>query len=231
MKSNFQDLICDSRFFEKGEIKQSFFVECLRWQNLVYVRTLKCASEFFYRNFAEVAGWQPINWQDINWGCDHVFSYMMDPIMRRHKGIAEFVISHQLKDALFNDPAVGKLISHVPFLDEHSAGMITLYGKRVNQIDWIPLSPLDHTQGIRYTNVMLAYFKHPPVNWNKEYVHQTDMYMSELYQRVKSLWHETHNELAVNYYFERELRLYQQVHQQFNYTGETWDRISWLTNV
>ena len=221
------ELVSNFGFFNKKEIKDSMFVECLRWNNLVYLRTLKCGSEFFYRNFQEVAGWKKIRWQDINWDTDHVFSYIMDPIRRRHKGIAEFLIHHRLVNALFDNPDFAKLIKHVPFLDEHSAGMHTIYGNYVDKIDWIILSK-DRNQGVKYTNLLLEHYNHPPINWNSEFVHTTDEYMKDIFDRLEQLWQSSDNELAVRNYYEREIRLLDQVNTRFNYAGKTWDQISWL---
>lgn len=221
------DLVEDGSFFSEGKIKQSRYVECLRWNNLVYVRTLKCGSEFFYRNFSETAGWEKIQWDQINWDNDCVFSYIMDPIRRRHKGIAEFLIHHRLTQQLFENPQFAELVSHLPFLDEHSAGMHTIYDDYADKIDWIPLS-LDHNQGIKYTNILLESNGHPPIEWNAEFVHTTDNYMKDIFEKISDLWATEPNELAVRCYFEKEVRLLEQVHNKFNYQGKTWKEVSWL---
>ena len=227
---NITDLISDSSFFNNKQIKQSRYIECLRWNNLVYVRTLKCASEFFYRNFDETSSWEKINWDQIDWSQDRVFSYIMDPVRRRHKGIAEFLIHHRLTEQLFDNSKFAELVSHLPFLDEHSAGMYTIYEDYADQIDWIPLS-LNHAQGVKYTNLLLESYNHPLIKWNNEFVHTTDNYMKEIFEKIEQLWLIEPNELAVRCYFEKELRLFERVHTKFNYNGDNWNEISWLRDV
>lgn len=226
---NINELVSDPSFFRGTQVTDSTFIECLRWNQLVYVRTLKCGSEFFYRNFDEMAGWEKIQWQSIDWANDHVFSYIMDPVRRRHKGMAEFLIHHRLVDQLFDNEDFARLVGHVPFLDEHSAGMYTMYGDNTEQIDWIPLSK-EHNQGVKYTNLLLQYHGHPELNWSSEFVHTTDTYMKDIFERLDSLWRVEPNELAVRIYYEREIRLFDQVHKRFNYDGTSWDQISWLNN-
>jgi len=177
----------DERMWRSGEFNQDRHIECARWQNLVYARTLKSGSEFFYKNFVHTAGWQPMRWQDIDWQIDHVFSYIMDPIQRRHKGIAEYLF---INDALhlLEDPAFGRIISQAPFLDEHSASMRTVYGDRVDDIHWIPMNQTDHEQAQRLTDQLLWAYDHPAMQWNRDYVHTTENYMGPAYRALRALW-------------------------------------------
>ena len=196
-------------FFDSDQkILQHQSIDCCRWKNLVYVRTLKCGSEFFYRNFTQTAGWTPVKWDDITWDKDHVFSYIMDPIERRHKGVAEFVVMNNGADLLFNNPAFSAYIQQVPCLDEHSASLHNLYGDRVNCMYWIPLLS-DHSVAITATDELLESSGHPLIVWNKEFTHTTANYMDDIYNRVKELWNQANVIKGfARSYFEKDLELF-----------------------
>lgn len=193
-------------------------VECARFNNLVYARTLKAGSEFFYRNFTETAGWEPCVYQDINWSNDIVFSYIMDPIQRRHKGVSEFIIAADLVDLLLSDQRnIGKLMKVIPFLDGHSASLHHIYGDCVDKMHWI-LMTNDHQVAIRETEAFLAKHSAPPINWNVEFTHATGAYMSEIYTRIKSQWEWTADPCiddTVRSYFQRDIDLYNRVQRDY----------------
>jgi hypothetical protein len=206
-----------SFFDQNQQIIQTRHIECCRWNNLVYVRTLKCGSEFFYKNFTQTARWTPIKWNDIDWNNDYAFSYIMDPIKRRHKGIAEFLIMNNGKDLLFNVPEFGKIICQIPCFDEHSASLHNLYGDKINHIHWLPLLS-DHSVAITATNELLEHHTHPLIHWNNAFAHTTDNYMSDTYNRVKELWDSTNVINGyVRSYFEKDLELFME-------TKKTYDR-------
>lgn len=202
-----KEIMIDPRMWRYGEFNPDRNVECARWQNLVYVRTLKAGSEFFYKNFVITAAWKPMHWQDINWQSDHVFSYIMDPIQRRHKGIAEYLF---INDALhlLDDPAFGRVIAQAPFLDEHSASVRTLYGDRVHDIHWIPMSQTDHARAQHLTDQLLQAHGHPAIAWNPEYVHTTENYMGSAYRTLRALWEQDPWVGITRFYFQEDIELH-----------------------
>ena len=204
------------RFFDKHKnIKQERHIECCRWKNLVYARTLKCASEFFYKNFTLTAGWQPITYNDIDWQNNYVFSYIMDPIDRRHKGIAEFLIQTNTQH-LLNIDDFGKIIKQVTCLDEHSASLHNIYGNRISQIKWLPIVN-NHQIAIDATESLLSEHQHPQIAWNKHFEHTTKNYMDSTYLKVKELWLQ---DLSVSdyvrFYFEPDILLFREVLKKYN---------------
>jgi hypothetical protein len=225
MISNFSD----HRFFDHNDqLSKEIPVDCARWKNLVYVRTLKCGSEFFYRNFTEVAGWKPIKFVDIDWEKDHAFSYCMDPIKRRHKGIAEFLIHTKTTELLFEHSGFSELIAQVPFLDEHSVALTTLYQDKIDLIDWIPLSG-NHGDSVKFTQKMLTHFGHDRINWDYEMSHSTNVYMDPLYNKIKDLWEKDGSVAApTKFYFLKEIEFWMTLNQKFNTHGNSWYEISWL---
>lgn len=226
------ELISDPRFIDaNGQLRNDIYVDCARWNNLVYVRTLKCGSEFFYRNFTEVAGWQPERYENIDWEKDHAFSYCMDPIKRRNKGMSEFLIHTKTVDLLMNNEAFGNMIAQVPFLDEHSVALTTLYGDKINQIDWIPLTG-NHGDSVRFTQKLLTHFGHDRINWDYELSHSTSSYMDDIYKKIKDLWErDAQVQSSTRTYFLKEIEFWIELNRKFNKNGGKWYEISWLRDV
>jgi hypothetical protein len=195
---------------EKWVLNNLPFIECARHDNLVYCRTLKCGSEFFYRNFVQTAHWSPMLYEDIDWDQDVVFSYIMDPIKRRHKGLGEYIVANNLQAKLFHDPEFRKILTHIPYLDEHSASLHCLYKNVVDKIHWIYLDD-DHNVGIDQTEKFLQKHGHPIIPWNTEYVHTTENYLSDIYQEIKSLWESCDLPWYVDAYFDQDKRLFSEL--------------------
>jgi hypothetical protein len=202
-------MTCDTRLLDPGMPA----VECCRWNHLVYVRTLKCASEFFYRNFVQTARWKPMSFASINWEQDTVFSYIMDPIKRRHKGICEFIISIQAQQQLFDDQKLRLLISKISCLDEHSASLTCLYGDKVSDINWLLIDD-DHSIAIDQTNSFLQTHGHPVIEWDMKFQHRTDNYMEDMCNTVKNLWDDKTVPFHVKTYFESDIDLYLKIKSQ-----------------
>lgn len=198
-------------FFDgNNQLKQTRNIDCARWNNLVYARTLKCGSEFFYKNFTQTAGWEPCRWADIDWNRDSVFSYVMDPVKRRHKGISEFLIQTNSVDLLFSSVPFQAVIAQVPCLDDHSASLHNIYGDRIQNIEWLPIVA-DHSVAIRATDALLQRHGHQSIKWNSAFAHTTANYMDNIYNRVKELWDSTFINDYVRFYFEKDIELFQRV--------------------
>jgi hypothetical protein len=135
----------------------------------------------------------------------------MDPIERRHKGIAEFLIMNNGKDLLFNVPEFRAFIQQVPCLDEHSASLHNLYGNRVNSIYWLPLLS-DHSVAISATDELLESVGHPTIVWDNSFTHSTADYLDDTYNRVKELWNQANVIKGfTRSYFEQDLELFTKV--------------------
>lgn len=214
-------------------------IECARWNDLVYVRTFKCASNFFYRNFVENAGWEPTNYKSIDWKQDHVFSFIMDPIERRHKGMAEW-LNQTGTAALIKDNNFCEMIKHVPCLDIHSMSFDHLLGDHMWAIDWIPLEPLrwHDDRGImrlqanpaaNLTDRLLASKGHRRMQWIENFFHLTPPGKKTTYESIKLLWNST-SEMPwpALTYWRKDVVLYEQVIKHFKPNGATWADTTWL---
>ena len=194
-------------------------ISCCRFGNVVYARTLKAGSEFFYKNFTQTAGWKSMTFNDIDWDHDTVFSYIMDPIQRRHKGISEIIISTGTRDLLLSNKGnFFNIIKLIPFLDAHSASLHDIYGDKIDKIQWL-LMTNDHQVAIQQTNEFLQKHNVSSIDWNVEFTHATGSYMSEVFTRVKTMWESTEEpqrDFTVTNYFQADVDLYNQIKQQYS---------------
>jgi hypothetical protein len=188
----------------------------LRKNKLVYARTLKAGSEFFYKNFKD-AGWVEVTFDSINWDNETVFSYIMDPIQRRHKGISEIIIATGTQNLLLeNWGNFNSLIKLIPFLDAHSASLHNIYGPHVRKINWL-LMTNDHSIAIKETERFLTQHSVPVPKWDVEHTHATGNYMSEVYTKVKSLWEINPTiDDPVRNYFRPDIELFNKVKEEYH---------------
>lgn len=150
-------------------------IGALRMGSTVYVRVLKCASTFFNDNLL-AQGWELTDYYKIDWDNDFVFAHIIDPVVRRHKGLAEYIHMCGLTQLYLTDTKLQNLLTSCVFLDRHSIPYSTLFNDRMRDIFWIPLSN-DHeknvvtTQDILnkkcQTNLTLA-------DWDFDLSHSTD---------------------------------------------------------
>lgn len=205
-------MISDPRAYAYSKLRNERHINACRWKNLVYARTLKCGSEFFYKNFTITAGWTPIQWQDIEWNNDIVFSYIMDPIIRRNKGVSEYLLSIGAEDLILNNAIFGQAISQTPCFDEHSACLRDLYGNHLNDIQWILMDNNNHALSVDITDQLLEQHSHLPIKWQYHYTHTTANYLDKVYNKVVDLWNTDPviQQIAL-FYFKEDIELYTKV--------------------
>jgi hypothetical protein len=162
----------------------------------VYVRTLKCASTFFWTSFKKL-GWQEIDLDSVDWQHQHVFSHMMDPDQRRHKGVAEYINMYDAYDLFCHTDTFKKFIAHIPTLDQHSLSYHDQYGPYCNLIDWIPLTGSGHgsirwltpKESVAKTDLFL---KHHDIkvfdNWAWDQVRCSSDRQKKLQKDLEELW-------------------------------------------
>lgn len=208
------------------------YIEVCRWENLVYLRTLKCASTFFYWNFTKHLGWTETHWNAIDWQNDHVFTHMLDPVERRHKAIAERLHMHRLGSLYLENPDLQAALQHAWQLDEHNESYCTRYGTAVNHIDWIPLSD-NNRENIRRTEKLIE-FHQPgtmPIQWDMNFAHYADHNKKAVETRLRQSWQEGLYKGLIEwqqFQYADDMNLYQRVVQRFNALGESWSDMSWL---
>jgi hypothetical protein len=194
---------------------------------LVYVRTLKCASSFFYNNLTETFKWRTMHWQDIDWYGQRVFGHVMDPVERRHKGVLEYLImtntTHLLEDKNFL-----AFIKHIPHLDEHTTSYHELYGDFLERIDWIPLGR-DHSKNIELTQTLMSQYGQVLFPWDYSHARPASENMLIWYQQLRDLWEsDPWWPPTTITYLRRDIEFWTRLCEKFNSAGTTWDEISWL---
>jgi hypothetical protein len=203
--------------------------------NLVYVRTLKCASTFFWDSFKNL-GWWEIEFDSIDWKNQQVFSHMMDPDHRRHKGVAEYINMYDAYDLFYHNETFRKFIAHVPSLDQHSISYHDQYGNYCNLIDWIPLSGRSHDftwwlspeESVAKTDLLLRHYGVKVFDrWAWDRKNGSSDRQKKLEKDLEELWCKDQPHQG-DWYLERDRLLYNRVISKFNYNGATWPETSWL---
>ena len=146
----------------------------VRKGSAVYVRNLKCASTFFHQNFL-AQGWQPTDYCEIDWQRDFVFSHIMDPVIRRHKSLAEYICEVGLGQRYLDDAALQMILTSCLFLDRHGIPYCHAFSGHADQIHWIPLI-YGHKQNVQVTQDLLNRrfgFDIQAEHWNFDLAHST----------------------------------------------------------
>jgi len=196
-------------------------------KNLVYIGNFKVASSYFLY-WLEAHGWKSIQMLDIDWHVDHVFSHIMDPMVRRHKGMAEFLDMFSLCDKLTDDQSLFQFLQ-APYLDCHSCPMSIMFKNKINAIDWIPVDvkTIDY-----YSLTECLLNKHGvEVKFDREKIHQSSQKKLNWYGVV-----EAHFKGNLQYSdlipctFSEDVALYNNVLYNIHANGDSWDDISWINN-
>jgi len=204
--------------------------EILRNNNLVYLRTLKCASSYYSMCFKSF-GWQQSTANTIDWQNDHVFSFIMEPQQRRLKGLTEFVVANCRQELLGQDQLFW---GGVLYLDMHSVPYSTSYRPHVDKIDWIPLDW--HTgDGIIDQQLSLRMLVSLLSSYNLEYkfpqekIHQSDSNKLKIYKHIKQI--AENDSYAVHLGMLEDIDLYNRVCTQVSpwlLDSHDWSSVSWL---
>lgn len=203
--------------------------------HLVYVRTLKCASTFYWETFKKL-GWNELDFNAIDWKNQRVFSHMMYPDHRRHRGVAKYVEMHDAYDLFYENETFRKFIANIPGLDQHSASYHDQYGNYCNLVDWIPMSGrkkgvtwwLSHEETIAKTNSLLLHYGIKVFNnwaWGQE--NRSSERHQKLVQDLDDLWCRDQPHWG-EWYLQHDRELYLRVTKRFNFDATTWRESSWL---
>lgn len=202
---------------------------------VVYVRSLKTASTFFYNNLVQNHGWEEINFDDIDWDRQRVFSHIIDPIQRRHKAFAEYLSMTGTANLFYENSNFRSMLKTLPVLDVHSVSLHDYFGSRVRNIDWIPMQG-SHNDNIKTTEKFLQEMANMRMfYWNREFEHNSPRDKKQLAADIASDWDQ---EVANNnipdvtwLYLGRDIDLYREVMEKFNPNEKNWEQCSWLKTL
>ena len=110
--------------------------DTLRYKNIVYTRTYKCASTYTY-NLLKTLGFENINIKDLN-KSDKMFTFIQDPYVRRVKGIAEAIFSAKYETKLAEQDFVS-FIKDATVLDQHTIPYNSQYRDYMDRILFLPI--------------------------------------------------------------------------------------------
>jgi hypothetical protein len=202
-------------------------VHIYRYQNLVYFATLKCASTF-YTTLLIDNGWNRITWDNIDWTNDHVFGFMLEPVKRWFKGLQQDIQNEESRS--FANTAyqvIENYWSHSFLVTNHTLPITTALGHRAYQVDWIPLIDKD-SNFAQLRKLCDKYGVTVEIGPN------TDPHFSDGSKLLKQEHIERsfkHGNVMWELFLAKDIDLYQQVYNNFNAQGQTWNQTSWLNNV
>lgn len=128
-------------------------IGALRKGSTVYVRVLKCASTFFNDNLL-AQGWEFTDYYKIDWNNDFVFAHIIDPVVRRHKGMSEYIHMCGMAQSYLTSTELQNLLTSCLFLDRHCIPYSVTFNHRLYDIFWIPLGQ-DHEKNVMTTQDIL----------------------------------------------------------------------------
>lgn len=208
---------------------KEYNVHVYRYQNLIYVATFKCASTY-YTTLLQSNGWERIFWEEIDWDRDHVFGFLIDPVTRYVKALAEDYINEEsieLEELLFS--YLEKILSRSTLLTFHSIPICTGLKQYVNKIDWIPIE-----SGFNHHSLLLTLLdKHNVVL--SHYGEMVDPHFGsdnkkELEQRMFNIFNSKNKHISYQLLLSEDIDLFNRVKTKINPNGVLWDNISWLRN-
>lgn len=206
---------------------QEYNVHLYRYENLVYVATFKCASTY-YTTLLQSNGWNRIVWEEINWDKDHVFGFLIDPVVRYVKALAEDYIneeSTELEQLILN--FLEKSLPRSTLITFHSIPISVCLKEYTKKIDWIPID-----RNFNHHSLFLKLLdKH-----NVTLYHYGDMvdshigteYKKDLEKKILTFFNYRNKHISFKLLFCEDLELFDQVKNKIDPKGIHWDSISWL---
>lgn len=164
------DFVCDRPGFG---YRNRYFINAVESpdQRLVFLRTLKCASTFFYNNFERRLGWKELHYNQIVWDKQIVFAHCMPAQDRRAKGLAEYIFMHDLQAKYWQDLDLQHILHQSLGLDFHSLTAELFYSNLAcDRIEWLPIMS-DHAHTVEITNRWLLSQGIDPGQWDMQQQH------------------------------------------------------------
>jgi len=114
----------------------SIWDDTLRYKNMVWTRTYKCASTYSL-HLLKSLGFEKTNIDDVTKD-DKIFTMIREPHTRRIKGIAECLFEYNCIDKLLDEKFLN-LIKDLTVLDQHTLPYSVQYKNFKNRILFIPI--------------------------------------------------------------------------------------------
>ena len=130
----------------------SIWRDTLRYKNIVYTRTYKCASTYTY-NLLKEMGFENTNIKNVN-KSDKIFTFIQDPYVRRVKGIAEAIFSSKYESKLAEQDFV-TFIKDATVLDQHTIPYSAQYRDLMDRILFLQID----SEKIVLDNLLIKFFE------------------------------------------------------------------------
>ena len=158
-------------------------VLCVPGTPLVYVRSPKCASTYYY-GLLKANGWKDIKFNDIDWEQHHVFSFITEPYVRHVKGLVQDIVGAGIEKILLNWHGAS-FWEDLPWLGGHSQPLTFTFGDKFDLIDWIPIDG-DKTSETILTGLLNQY--QIELDWSHKISNtESDDYRKSVFKQIMML--------------------------------------------
>lgn len=134
--------------------------------NLAFVPLQKCAYKYYTTKLTE-QGWQKTQIQNIDMSSTHFFGFMMHPLKRYLKGLAQILVCSFARtttitadnpwnsvndidwdslDKSLDSPYLHNLMNRILVGDEHAMPYYFMFGDLVHKVHWIPMDILSDNE-------------------------------------------------------------------------------------
>jgi len=183
--------------------------------HLIYLRNYRCVSSLFYNNFINGMKWEPMEYKDIDWGNKLIFSHLADPIERRHKGIAHWLIRNNLHTEFRVNEEFQDYIINLPYIDNHSASYHEMLGEKITKIRWIICDYDNYDKTIENTDKFLQSQKilgWTNFDWRFKNIAGVDQ--RSLTREIKQRFTENKNNTHILDYFRKDIELFENLRKE-----------------
>jgi len=204
--------ICDADHW----INQTLHV-CV-YENLAYVPIPKCAYTY-HTTMLNDMGWKKVLLCDVDVENTKFFGMVMHPLIRRHKGIAEWIVQSYYKHTpitlknnpwscedndidwaqLHTDidsPYFKKMLSNIGVGDPHSFSYHATCGSFINKVNWIPLDTMTKHETLHsIMNFFKLHGHHIQLPLNNPPLNVSDQNQLQVYNIVKETFDNTPRQL------------------------------------
>lgn len=114
----------------------SLYGSCYRHRNLVYAKSFGSEDRYWVNLFVSL-GWTQVSFNNIDWDNDRVFSFIIDPVKRRTRGVVNCLMENNYLN-LLNDNGFCNFLKWLPAIDINSLSYHDIWHDYCDKIKWFP---------------------------------------------------------------------------------------------
>lgn len=189
--------------------------------NLAFVPVQKCAYKYYTKKFTE-QGWKKVNIKDIDTASTHFFGFMMHPLKRYMKGIAQMLVMSFARTTKFvstdpwnsisdidwinfekalDSPYLHNLLNKISVGDEHAMPYYMLLGNLQDKVHWIPMDILsDNEMKLHAMSFCKLHGQDIALELNGQRIHESPPLQLKAYEIIKTIFLSSSEAQSHQYY-------------------------------